>query len=49
MTKEKGKKSLIMMILYKNIFIGFTKLVTLAEYIKIVTEEKKSKIVITRT
>ena len=48
-TKEKEKKSLIVILSYKNTSIGSTKSVTFAKHVEIVTEEKGSKMVGTRT
>ena len=48
-TKEKEKKSLIVILSYKNTSIGSTKSVTFAEHVEIVTKEKGSKMVGTRT
>ena len=48
-SKKNGKKSLIVVLLYKKTSISFTKAVTFAEHVEVVTEEERSKIVITKT
>ena len=47
--KRKEKMSLIVILPYKNAFISFTKTVTFAKHIEVITEKKVSKIAGTRT